>query len=396
MAGDRLGNDAAHQQGKGRQIDDDGNDDVNGLGRVGGLHGGTADLDIADKERRKNRADGVGAGQQGDRDAVEAHAEDGFFQHVLARTGQVVDSAADAGQRAGDDHGQHDVTLGVDARVLGSVAAQAAGLQLIAEGRLLQDDPDEDGKNNRDDDRNIDPARVAEQCRKRPPGQDRTGVCNVQRGGAVRVRRAPAGGQHIGHVGQQQIDEVHADPVEHDGGDDLIDVEIRLEQARENAPDRTADSARQQADVPRQLELNGAQQREESAHRVLAGRTNVEQARLERKADGQAAHHQGCRLVQHLAELVHAGKASGQHSSHAAHGGAGIQQDQQYKAQHQTDDDGQKAGQDPYNGGTLQKRLFILFAHAFASPCFLAPAIYRPSSSTVVFFGSNSPTISPS
>lgn len=157
----------------------------------------------------------------------------------MARTGQVVDGAADAGQRAGDDHGQHDVALGVDARVLGSVAAQAAGLQLIAEGRLLQDDPDEDGKNNRDDDGNIDPARVAEQCRKRPPGQDRTGVCNVQRGGAVRVRRAPAGGQHIGHVGQQQIDEVHADPVEHDGGDDLIDVEIRLEQARENAPDRT-------------------------------------------------------------------------------------------------------------------------------------------------------------
>lgn len=169
MAGDRLGNDAAHQQGKGRQIDDDGNDDVNGLGRVGGLHGGTADLDIADKERRKNRADGVGAGQQGDRDAVEAHAEDGFFQHVLARTGQVVDAAADAGQRAGDDHGQHDVALGVDARVLGSVAAQAAGLQLIAEGRLLQDDPDEDGKNNRDDDGNIDPARVAEQCRQTAP-----------------------------------------------------------------------------------------------------------------------------------------------------------------------------------------------------------------------------------
>ena len=117
---------------------------------------------------------------------------------------------------------------------------QAAGLQLIAEGGLLQDDPDEDGKNNRDDDGNVDPARIAEQCGKRPLGQDRTGVCSGQRGGAVRVGRAPAGGQHIGHVGQQQVDEVHADPVEHDGGDDLVNVEIRLEQARENAPDRTA------------------------------------------------------------------------------------------------------------------------------------------------------------
>ena len=55
--------------------------------------------------------------------------------------------------------------------VLGSVAAQAAGLQLIAEGRLLQDDPDEDGKNNRDDDGNIDPARVAEQCANGPLGR---------------------------------------------------------------------------------------------------------------------------------------------------------------------------------------------------------------------------------
>ena len=54
------------------------------------------------------------------------------------------------------------------------------------------------------------------------------------------VMTRTCGGQHIGHVGQQQIDEVHTDPVEHDGGDDLIDVEIRLEQARENAPDRTA------------------------------------------------------------------------------------------------------------------------------------------------------------
>ena len=31
MAGDRLGNDAAHQQGKGRQIDDDGDDDITSL-----------------------------------------------------------------------------------------------------------------------------------------------------------------------------------------------------------------------------------------------------------------------------------------------------------------------------------------------------------------------------
>ncbi len=29
----------------------------------------------------------------------------------------------------------------------------------------------------------------------------------------------------LGDVGQHQVDEVHADPVEHDGGNDLVDVE---------------------------------------------------------------------------------------------------------------------------------------------------------------------------
>ena len=316
--------------------------------------------------------------------------------YYLAGTGQVVDGAANAGQRTGNDHGKHDVTLGIDTRILGGITAEAAGFQLIAESRLLQDDPDEDGKKNRDNDGNVDPAGIAEQRGKRPLGQDRPWVGSAQRGGTVRVGRAPAGSQHIGHIRQQQVHQIHTDPVEHDGGDDLIDVEIRLEQARENAPDGTAHSARQQADVPRHLELNGAQQREKCTHGVLTGSADVEQAGLEGKADGQAAHHQRRCLIQHLAQLVHVGKTSGQHGFHAAHGCRGIQQDQQHKAQHQTDDDGQKACQHAYYSGVLQKRLFILFTHAFASPCFFAPAIYRPNSSTVVLRGSNSPTISPS
>ena len=260
----------------------------------------------------------------------------------------------------------------------------------------MQDDPDEDGEQNGDDDGNVNPAGIAEQPGQRALGQDGAGVGGAQRSGTVRVGRAPAGSQHHGHIGQQQVDEVHTNPVEHNGGNNLIDVEVCLEQARENAPDGTAHRASQQADEPRQLELNGAQQREKCAHCVLAGRTDVEQARLEGKAHGQSAHHQGRGLIQHLAQLVHTGKAGGQHSAHTVHGFAGVQKNQQHKAQHQTDDDGQKACQNAYNGGTLQKRLFILFAHAFASPCFLAPAMYRPSSSTVVLRGSNSPTSSPS
>ena len=54
----------------------------------------------------------------------------------------------------------------------------------------------------------------------------------------------------------------------------------------------TADGRCQQADEPRQLKLDGAQQGEERAHGVLARCADVEQAGLECKADRQAAHHQ--------------------------------------------------------------------------------------------------------
>ena len=202
----------------------------------------------------------------------------------------------------------------------------------------------------------------------------------------------------MGHVGQQQIDEVHADPVEHDGGDDLVDVEIRLEQARENAP---RSHRRQRPPAGRRTTATGIEwrtaAREKSAHRVLAGRTNVEQARLERKADGQAAHHQGCRLVQHLAELVHAGKKPVASRLSCRPRRRQIQQDQ--AVQSPAPDRRRwtkRLARTPTTAGRC--RSGCLFCLLMLSP----PLAFwhRPYTGPVPrrwsFFGSNSPTISPS
>ena len=82
------------------------------------------------------------------------------------------------------------------------------------------------------------------------------------------------------------IDQIQADPVEHDGGNDLVDVEVGLEEARDRTPETAQNGGGDQADEPWQLEHDGAVQSAVSAQRVLTRRTDVEQAGLEGKRHG--------------------------------------------------------------------------------------------------------------
>ena len=71
-----------------------------------------------------------------------------------------------------------------------------------------------------------------------------------------------------------------ADPVEHDGGNDLVDVEVGFEKAGDRPPQAAQHCCCQQADEPGQLEHDGAVQGTKGTQRVLAGSADVEQARL--------------------------------------------------------------------------------------------------------------------
>src|SRR5699024_1695156 len=98
---------AAEQHREGAQVDDDAADKVGHLGGVvPGRQERAAHRDVGDEQGREDGADGVGAGQQRHRNAVEAHGrQGGGVQGVpLGHAGQIVQPRAKAGQRAGNDH----------------------------------------------------------------------------------------------------------------------------------------------------------------------------------------------------------------------------------------------------------------------------------------------------
>ena len=230
-----------------------------------------------------------------------------------------------------------------------------------------------------------------EQLVQTQPGQNgvRIGVDQSRR--PVGGRGAPVGVQHPGQVGNQEIDQVHADPVEHNGSQNLVDIEQGLKQAGKQSPKGAAQSRRQDAHIPRLLQLNGAGEGQKRAHGILARGADVKQAHLIGKGHRQTHHNQGGGPVQ---DVAHIGKALTQQVPHARKGIAGVQKQQQEQAEKQTDanrghrsHDAQQAGVVPQADG---------FLHAVCPSILLAPAIYRPSSCTSTVLGWNSPTISPS
>ena len=99
---------------------------------------------------------GVVHGKQGDRNAVHALCRLYVLDlDVLTGGGKVQQRTTEADESTGDEHGGHDHTLGIDAEADAGVAVLAAGLQLEAEIRLLQQDEHDDGHNNNDEDADI-------------------------------------------------------------------------------------------------------------------------------------------------------------------------------------------------------------------------------------------------
>ena len=126
------------------RVDDDAADQIRDLsGVILGGKEGTAHRDMGNEDRREDGADGVGACQQCNGNAVEAHRRQaGGVQRVpLGHIGKVVQARTKTGQRTGNGHGEDDVLLLVDAGIAGSALVQADCLELVAEGGLVQHHP---------------------------------------------------------------------------------------------------------------------------------------------------------------------------------------------------------------------------------------------------------------
>ena len=243
---------------------------------------------MGDEQRREHGTDGVRACQQCHRDTVEAHARQaGGVQRVpLGHVGQIEQACAEACQRTGNGHGEDDVLLLVDTGIAGGVLVQANGLELVAEGGLVQHHPDQHGHRCRQEDGNGGAVGLEQlvQAEVRDQGLGKIGVLTqVQSTGVAHVVHG-AGAVLVDEL----IHQIQADPVEHNGGNDLVDVEVGLEETGDRAPQAAQQGCYQQADEPGQLEHDGAVQRTVSAQRVLTGCTDVEQAGLEGKRHGQS------------------------------------------------------------------------------------------------------------
>ena len=197
--------------------------------------------------------------------------------------------------------------------------------------------------------------------------------------------------------------QIRCDPVGHDAGQHLIDVEICFEQAGNGAPQRAGQNPAQKGQNPdhrRGDRFRGDRQchiqRGRRAHQVLSRRTDVEKARLERHRHREPRQDQGRGPEEHIADVggvkpegqctrrtTPGGKQPAKHQADAVpcagdpqRGIPCTHQQDDYAADDQSDGNGDQRGEDSL-GAVLCIQGGNLFFHA-DSPSFavrFAPAI---------------------
>ena len=105
--------------------------------------------------------------------------------------------------------------------------------------------------------------------------------------------------------------QVSRDPVGHNAGQNLVDIQKRLQKAGDAAPQgagKDAAQERQDPNDPGRNHISGNGQRDhqgsQSAHQELTGRTDVEQACLEGNCHRKAGHNNGNCAEQHIAQVL--------------------------------------------------------------------------------------------
>ena len=186
------------------------------------------------------------------------------------------------------------------------MAVGAAGLQLIAQGGLVHQNVDQNG----DDDGHDDPAvhlRAGEQLVQTEFGGLHAVVAGFVDIAALGVLHQVAVIAAVEHPGHQ----VGGDPVGHNTGQHFVDVQEGLDDTGNAAPQGARQHAAQKGDDPHQRSghhFGGNAQRQHeggsSAHQVLAGGADVEQAGLEGDRHRQTGEDQRGGPEEHVA---HAG-----------------------------------------------------------------------------------------
>ena len=184
------------------------------------------------------------------------------------------------------------------------MAVGAAGLELVAEGGLV----DEDVHDYREEDRDKDTGvylRAGEELVE----------AELRRGDAVIGRLIDIAGlralDHVLEIAdiEEPCDEVCRDPVCHDAGENLVYIKECFEQTRDCAPERTGEHAAEESDEPDEERAHSLGRETESkhqgyhrAHEVLTGSTDIEQTRLVCDGDGKTGHDERGRAEEHIAD----------------------------------------------------------------------------------------------
>ena len=192
-----------------------------------------------------------------------------------------LDATGKAGEGAGDDHCERHIALDADAAVAGRAALGSAGPHLVAEARLPHEEVDEDCQDQGDED-----AIVEAPC-------DASDLDGGRQSGALRRSGAR---ERLGRVEQRDAEaegvELGRDVVQHDGRQQLADLQLRLQYARDEAPQRTAQHCGQQGqgqdDGLRQVaERQGDRGEAQDAHGHLALGADVDDAAAVGDRDAQ-------------------------------------------------------------------------------------------------------------
>ena len=132
---------------------------------------------------------------------------------------QYAQRTAETRKSACDSHGDYDIALAAHACILRSVLIESRCPKLIAEGGVEQNNEKNHGEHNSNDDPDI------QICARPQSGQLRLGGDVISPRLCCKI--------HGGAVAYKIINYIHADIIEHDGGDYLVNIEQGLEKARD-------------------------------------------------------------------------------------------------------------------------------------------------------------------
>ena len=252
---------------------------------------------MLDKVGGEDSADRVEAAKEGSGNSVKAHTGNGRTGDLpLLKVCKVEERGTEPGKSTGNHKGKNNVAFFSHAAVFGGILIITGGLEFITELCFVENDGNGNRHKNRERNgkRNT---RVASkeifQAKSREKG---FGVGDIDMEGI--------GACGFFYTGKQHIGAVEADPVEHDAGDDFIDIAVGFEQADDGSEECAGEHCKEHAGQPAPTKLQSGIKGGADADGILAGNTDIEKADLIREEDGKSAHKKRCGFDEGSTEVL--------------------------------------------------------------------------------------------